>query len=212
VLFRVRKYLQEQGARALVAEVGRRLRAVVYTSTRSIVLLKPLDSIPAPGVASDLTLEDLNASHLAGLSELNRRRGRPGVDKRFAKAVASGFHGFVGYRGDQIVGYYWWVDRNAPVPHPDFRKLSLGIELEEGDVYGSDFFLLKEHRGGGTASDFLFKLETSLRNRGYRRIWGYIESGNRPARWLYSTRDYKSMWAVSRRRLLLLRQTRKVPI
>ena len=103
-----------------------------------------------------------------------------------------------------MAGYYWWVDRDAPVPHPDLRDLDLGIELEEGDVYGTDFFLLEEFRGAGRAADFLCKVEKSLRDRGYRRLWGYVESANRPAVWAYRSRGYESMWILERRKRLWL--------
>jgi GNAT superfamily N-acetyltransferase len=190
--------------RGVLAAIGRRLRLPLYIDQRFIVLLKQLDSIVESRRPGDLRVEDLEAKHLPALSELNRTRGRPQVDKRFAKNVASGFHGFVGWRDDRLVGYYWWVDRYAPVPHPDLRDLSLGIELEEGDVYGSDFFLLEEFRGGGTAADFLCKIEKSLQGRGYRRLWGYVDSGNRAAIWSYRRRGYEPMWILKRRRVLWL--------
>lgn len=170
------------------------------------MIVKDLDSIVEPWRPGDLRFEDLTAAHLPDLSELNRKRRRPEVDRRFARYVEQGFHGFVAYRGEELVGYYWWVDRDVPTLYPDLRKLGLGIELGEGDVYGSDFFLLEEHRGGGVAADFLFKLESSLRDRGYIRLWGYVVSDNRPARWIYSTRGYTPMWIVHRKRILSLQR------
>ena len=205
MLTRVRLYIKAHGIRGLLAALGRRLRTSLYDDQRFIVLLKPLDSIVEPRDPGDLRIEDLEEKHLPALSELNRRRGRPQVDKRFAESVASGFHGFVAWRGDSLVGYYWWVDRDAPVLHPDLRDLNLGIELEEGDVYGTDFFLLEEFRGAGTAADFLCKIEKSLRDRGYRRLWGYVDSGNRPALWIYRARGYESMWVLERKRRLWFR-------
>jgi ribosomal protein S18 acetylase RimI-like enzyme len=91
------------------------------------------------------------------------------------------------------------------------RDLDLGIELEQGDVYGTDFFLLEEFRGGGTEADFLCKIEKSLQERGYRRLWGYVESSNRPAVWSYRRRGYESMWILERRRLLWLKRTDVLP-
>lgn len=188
----------------MLTATGRRLRTLFYLNQRFIVLLKPLDSIVESRRPGDLRVEDLEAKHLRALSELNRRRGRPQIDRRFATNVSSNFHGFVAWRDGHLVGYYWWVDRDAPLLHPDLRDLDLGIELEEGDVYGSDFFLLEEFRGAGTATDFLCKIEKSLRDRGYRRLWGYVDSGNRPALWLYRARGYESMWILERKRRLWL--------
>jgi GNAT superfamily N-acetyltransferase len=193
--------------RETAVAVGRWLRHLAYTEERLIVIVKDLDSVVEPWRHGDLRFEDLGAVHLPDLSRLNRTRGRPDVDRRFARYVEQGFHGFVAYQGEELVGYYWWVDRDVPTLYPDLSKLGLGIELGEGEVYGSDFFLLEEHRGSGVAADFLFEVEGSLRDRGYNRLWGYVTGSNRPARWLYSTRGYKPMWTVDRKRALILRRT-----
>lgn len=171
------------------------------------MIAKPLDSVVGVWREGDLRVEDLQAKHLPGLSELNRRRDRPEIDARFARYVEQGFHGFVAFSGDDLIGYYWWVDRDVRTLYPDLRKLGLGIELGEGDVYGSDFFLLEEHRGGGVSGDFLFRVESALRDRGYHRILGYVVSDNRPARWIYSTRGYVPMWTVHRKKLLIIKRT-----
>ena len=152
-------------------------------------------------------MENLGAEDLSKLAELNRKRGRPAVQRLFARYVEQGFHGFLAYRGEELVGYYWWVDRDVPTLYTDPHKLGLGIELGEGDVYGSHFFLLEEHRGGGVAAEFLSKVESSLRDRDYTRLWGYVASDNRPARWTYSTRGYVPMWIVRLRRVVLVQRT-----
>jgi GNAT superfamily N-acetyltransferase len=207
VLSTFHSYLRAHGLRDTAAAVGRRLRRLVYMQERMIVIVGNLDSIVEPWRDGGLRLEDLGSEHLSGLAELNRRRGRPEVDRRFARYVEQGFHGFVAFRDEELLGYYWWVDRDVPTLYPDLRKLGLGIELGEGDVYGSDFYVLDEHRGGGLAADFLFKVERSLRDRGYQRIWGYVASDNRPARWIYSTRGYVPMWTVHRTRVLMVQRT-----
>ena len=93
-----------------------------------------------------------------------------------------------------------------PTRFPDLRKLEPGIELGEGDVYGSDCSLLEERHGGRLAADFLFKAESSLRDRGYTRLWGHVASGNRRARWIYSTRGYMPTCIVTRRRVVMLQR------
>jgi GNAT superfamily N-acetyltransferase len=206
MLTRIRLYVKAHGVRGLLAAVGRRLRTSLYVRHRLIILLKGLDSIVEPRKPGDLRVEDLEEKHLAALSELNRERGRPQVDKRFADSVASGFRGFVAWRGDRLAGYYWWVPHDAPVLHPDLRDLDLRIELEDGDVYGTDLFLLEEFRGAGTAAQFLFKIEQSLRDRGYRRLWGYVDSENHAALWTYRSRGYEPMWTITSRRWLWFRQ------
>lgn len=190
--------------RATAAKFARRVRDG-YVREELIVLLKNLDSIVEPRVGGDLQLEDLRAEHLPGISELNQRRSMPGADRYFENCLADGIHGFVAIRGEEIVGFYHWVDRDNPTAHPDLWYMGPEFRLEQGDVYGSGLFLLKEHRGGGTGSDFLFKVETSLRELGYERLWGYVDRTNRPARWLYSNRGYQPMWNVLSRRLVFHR-------
>jgi GNAT superfamily N-acetyltransferase len=206
VLTRLRRYLRKHGVRQTAVEGVRRL---TYRRQRFIVMVKDLSSIAVPWRAGDLHVEDLQAKHLPGLFELNRKRDRRDVDRRFVRYVEQGFNGFVAYRGDELVGYYWWVDRDAPTLFPDLRDGWQGIELADGDAYGSDFFLLEEHRGGGVAPDFLFQIESSLHDRGYARVWGFVDYTARPARWLYSTRGYVGMWAVQKTRVLMISRTKR---
>ena len=167
---------------------------------RLVVLSKDLTTI-ANARSVGLRVEDLSARHLGDLHELNRTRGQLASDRRFARYLEQGFSGFIGYCDDHVAGYYWWVDREGAPRFPDLRKMGLGISLGEKDVYGSDFYVLDERRGGGIAAAFLLHVETRLRDRGYERIWGYVVSDNRPARWTYSTRGYEPMWVVMRRRV-----------
>ena len=179
---------------------------------RLVVLLKDLATVATPaGATRRVRLESLDHHHLPGLSELNRRRCHTRADHRFEQSLADGHRGFVGFSDGRLVGYYWWVDHEAPNAHPDLTRFGLGIELEPGDVYGSDFYVPEEHRRGGTANAFLFALETELADRGYRRLWGYVQDRNRAARWLYSTRGYEPMWTVSSRVGSLGRRTPTAP-
>jgi GNAT superfamily N-acetyltransferase len=205
------RFLRTHGARGTAAEIARRIRHFFYERERLIVLRKELDAI-AGARATDLRMADLSTDHLADLSALNRSRGVRDADSRFAHYLREGFEGFVGYRGDQLVGYYWWVDRARGARFPDLRDKELGIELAEKDVYGSDFYVLDEHRGGGIPAAFLRHIETAIHDRGYERIWGYVVSENRPARWIYRTRGYEPEWIVARRRVGPFWRTKRGPL
>jgi GNAT superfamily N-acetyltransferase len=208
---RLRRNLSEWGVRGTVARLVRQLREGLVRE-ELIVLLKDLDSIVAPRQPGGLRVVDMEPGHLSALSEVNRRRGAPHADRYFETSIAKGFHGFVAFKGDELVGYYWWVEHDSDPPHPDIWLLGEGFEMEPGDVYGSSLFLLEEHRGRGAAGDFLHQVETDLRDRGFRRIWGYVDATNRPARWLYSTRGYRSMWKVVHRRLMFLKSRKTTPL
>ncbi|MGD9735682.1 MAG: N-acetyltransferase family protein [Solirubrobacterales bacterium] len=194
---RFRRYARENGIRAALARTAAELRRRAFSANRITILLKDLDDVKVPRRPSELEVVPLEKAHLAGLSELNRRRGRPGVDRRFEADLERGLHGFVALLGGEVVGYYWWVEGERFGQHPDARWLGDSFQIEPGDVYGSDNYLLPEARGGGTAGQFLYRIESSIAALGYRRIWGYVESGNREARWLYSSRGYQPMRDVS---------------
>lgn len=188
-----------------------RLRDAVFAKRRMTILVKDLDSIVEPSRPAGLSVEDMERGHLDGLSELNRERGRRWVDRRFRKNLARGLHGFVGLRDGEIVGYYWWIDADGADAHPDLAWLGSAVDLQQDDVYGSDFYILPAHRKGGAANEFLFHVETALRERGFERIWGYVDFGNRQARWLYSSRGYLPIRDVESRKLLFLHRTGPVP-
>ena len=92
-----------------------------------------------------------------------------------------------------------WTGEIEP-RHRDIEHYGLEIELDERAVYGFDFFLLEEHRGGGNSVEFLHKVETRLRELGYETLWGYVVAGNKPARWLYGMRGYRPVRKVAARR------------
>jgi GNAT superfamily N-acetyltransferase len=196
---------RRDGLRPFFERLRKRVRLGLSSEEELIVMRKDLDSIATPQADGDLRLEELRPGHLQALSEMNRKRCNTRADRRFAEDVARGYRGFVAFRDAELVGYYWWVDRDHSPQHRDLDQLGLAIPLETGDVYGSDFFILEEHRGAGTSNDFLAKLETALGERSYRRLWGYVAGSNRPAHWLYRARGYEPMYRITRRTRLLRR-------
>jgi ribosomal protein S18 acetylase RimI-like enzyme len=177
--------------RCLVRRDGLRptLRRVTqgFRSQDVIVLCKRLDEIADIALRQRLAVSDLTGSDLPALAEFNRRRCDRRATGRFAAGIDDGHRGFIARNGGEVAGYYWWTERDHP--HLD----ALGIRLAERDVYGFDYFLADEHRGEGRAVEFLYGIETRLRERGFDRVWGYVRSDNRPARWLYSSRGYDAV-------------------
>lgn len=211
MLSKLRRNLREGGLRGTFERGLTRLRQG-YASEEVIVLVKRLEAIVEPRRPAAFDVVDLTPGHLPDLYALNRRRGEQAGDRYFENCVAAGFQGFVALSGGEAIGYYWWVDRDSPQPHPDTWKLGSDFVLEEGDVYGSSLYLLEEHRGGNAAGQFLFRIETALRERGYRRIWGYVDSDNRPARWTYDLRGYEALWRQVNHRFTFFRWRRTLPL
>jgi GNAT superfamily N-acetyltransferase len=210
LISKLRRNLRERGVRGTAGRALSRLREG-YTKEELIVLLKTTDSIVEPKKPGKLTMEDLSSAHLPELIELNRKAGEPlGADKYFENSLKLGYHGFIARIDDELVGYYWWVDAEIDPDHSDIEHYGLGIELQPGEVYGFDFFLLEEHRGDGKSMEFLHKIETALSDLGYTLLWGYVVAGNKPARWLYSLRGYKPVRKIASRRVLGRRMATRV--
>jgi GNAT superfamily N-acetyltransferase len=208
---KLKRQLQERGLRGTAAKFAERLRNG-YVSEELVVLVKDLGEIVEPRGDGDLQVEGLERRHLPGLAELNRERQAPGADRYFENALEEGIQGFVALRDGRTIGYYHWVDGRGGAWHPDMWNLGADFALAPDDVYGAGLFLLEDERGAGAAADFLFQIETNLRDRGYRRLWGYVVSTNRPARWTYMTRGYEIAWRVKLERLVFYRRrTRLAP-
>jgi GNAT superfamily N-acetyltransferase len=194
--------LRRGGLRQLIAKVTAHVRRRLHERLEVVVLEKDLGQITELATEEKLRIEELDASHLPALYEFNRKRCFSKADARAVSYVERGYRGFVGFVDDELVGYYWWVDAEIDPNHSDIEHYGLGIELEPGEVYGFDFFLLEEHRGDGKSMEFLHKIETALSDLGYTLLWGYVVAGNKPARWLYSLRGYKPVRKIASRRVL----------
>jgi GNAT superfamily N-acetyltransferase len=172
-------FVRRDGLRTTLGKVAGSRR------TELLVVVKRLDSIEDIAFAPRLDISEIGPDSLAALADLNRRRCDTRADERFADDLARGARGFLAHVDGRLAGYYWWSDGH----HPHLRRL--GLTLGRGDVYGFDFFLAEEHRGDGRAVEFLYAIETALRDRGHSCLWGYVRGDNRPARWLYSARGYE---------------------
>jgi hypothetical protein len=206
MISRLRKYARTHGVRATLVQIPRRLGKSVVANERMTVMSKDLDAIVEPRKTTGVRVVELDSGHLTGLAELNRKRGRRAVNRRFRRNLERGLHGWVGLLGEEVVAYYWWIEAERAESHPDLEWLGAGVRIEPGGVYGSDFYVLPEHRAGGMANEVLFQIESLLRERGFKSVWGYVDTGNREARWLYSARGYVPMAELSSRRVLSRRR------
>lgn len=206
-----RQRLRAEKPSAVVRHVAARLRASVHEQDRHHVLVKDLSEIAVPVRRGNVTVEPLERRHLPALSALNRLRDDLTGDKRFAGDVDDGYAGFVAVKDGVVIGFYWWIDATMK-PHREWQGVATGMKLGPGDVYGTDFYVDERQRACGTANDFLFQIESGLRERGFERLWGTVEVGNRSARWTYSARGYEERWAVVGTRILRRWRYRAVPL
>ncbi len=124
--------------------------------------------------------------------------------------VRRGYPALFAEVGGRIVGHIWWVDErfSGDRAHPDLALY--GIRLGPREAYAFNFFLEPGCRGGGNANEFLSRFEQHLRSGGFERVWGFVASENKPARWLYSLcgwRPQKVINSVEIARCLLFSRT-----
>ncbi|MBV8033291.1 MAG: GNAT family N-acetyltransferase, partial [Betaproteobacteria bacterium] len=110
----------------------------------------------------------------------------------------------------RIVGFVWWVDSrlSGERAHPHLARY--GIRLQPREAYAFDFFLEPEFRGGGNANALLSAFDGHVKTLGFQRLWGFVASDNKPARWLYSLcgwRPQKTINSVELGSYLLFSQT-----
>jgi GNAT superfamily N-acetyltransferase len=184
----VRCVARRRGLPEALRMVGQAAAETFYVRDEMLILRKDLDEIPSAPRQTRLRVESLDEADLPALSAFNRAACDARADRRFAAYLQRGYHGFIGHEGDEVAGYYWWVDGRTP-RHPHLAPL--GIALEDRDVYGFEFLLGEAHRGGGRAAEFLHHVESRLRDLGYARLWGYVRKTNTAARWTYSVRGYE---------------------
>ena len=112
--------------------------------------------------------------------------------------------------GGRIVGFLWWADARLTGDRAHPHVARYGIRLGPREAYVFDFFLEPGSRGGGNANEFLSAFDQHLRSRGFERLWGFVASDNKPARWLYTLSGWKPQKTVNSveiARCLLFSQT-----
>jgi GNAT superfamily N-acetyltransferase len=206
----IRTRYERDGLWSLLARTAGAVRRRLYAKEQLVVMVKDLTTITDMTFDETVRIDELDERHLPALAAFNHRRANSKADARAAQSLERGHRGFVGFVDDELVGYYWWVDDEIEPSHSDIDRYGLDIELQPGEVYGNDFYLLEEHRGEGRAMEFLYKVESALAEVGYRALWGYVVADNKPARWLYGLRGYRPVKTVTQRRLLGRRISRKV--
>jgi GNAT superfamily N-acetyltransferase len=116
--------------------------------------------------------------------------------RRVLQNVGSGYRGFVVSLDEEVIGYFWWIDQRIAPQHPHLGRYE--IDLGSDEAYGFQYFIAPGHRGKGLANDVLASIEAELQALGYKRVWGYVESANLPARWLYSISGWETVRVMGR--------------
>jgi GNAT superfamily N-acetyltransferase len=191
--------LREQGPKAALVFIRDVTWAQLYAKTDEIVLLKELAS-GEPTAARTVRLEEAGAHHLPLLAEFNRRQCNTSRTPRFASGLAEGKRALLGFRDGELIGYFWWHDAAQAVD--GFYLTPFGLRLADDEVFGYDLFVAPEHRGHGTPAEFVAGVEAKLVRLGYRRMYGFVDSKNVPARWLWASSGHEDVMRARTHRVL----------
>jgi GNAT superfamily N-acetyltransferase len=176
------------------ASALRLLGWIAYTIFRRedrFVLAKRLTgTAPAGDAAGRVRVERAEPRHLPALAEFNRRHCNARAMRRHGQ-VRRDREAMLAFVGDELVGYLWCMEPRSA--WDDIDVLRLGPEVAEDDVYAFEMFVAPERRGDGNASAFVIGACERLAQLGYRRVWGFVDHDNVPARWLYSTNGWTTV-------------------
>jgi GNAT superfamily N-acetyltransferase len=196
----IRCTLRRRGPRAALAVVGHIARHRVYVTVHELIIARELGLAHSAPARSALRVEAAGERHLPVVAEFHRARCMTRRTPLFAAALAQGVRGTLGFVGDELVGYMWWVDARQAAQGCYLSRFA--VQLRPDDVFGYNLFIAPEHRGRGTAVGFLDRAEAELARQGYRRIIGTVDTANVPARWLHETRGYEVLQCSTTRVVL----------
>jgi GNAT superfamily N-acetyltransferase len=191
----------------LAVSMLRRIVAVVSPRDAELVLVKDLTKAAyTAGDGRDLgtsgreqrwRIEPLQENHCAALLRMHEDACSLRQGRRVLSNVRSGYRGFVVNLDGEAIGYFWWIDKRIAPQHPHLVRYE--IDLGSDEAYCFQYFIAPDYRGEGLANDVLASIEAELHQLGYKRLWGYVESVNLPARWLYSVTGWDTVRAIQRR-------------
>lgn len=201
-LRKVAHLYREGGLRGCGAAVGSVVQSWVYHEESHVLLVRPLSDVPDATSSERLEVRSMDSDDVEAVLAFSKRHDAPKVTARVRNYLSNGYRAFLGFRDGELIGVFWWVDRGIDPDHPDL--VLHGMRLAKADAYGYAYFIAPEHRGRGTATDFIASVFSTLRDAGYQQIWGWVRADNLPARWLFSLMGYEEQGLMRTRTLLSL--------
>lgn len=116
-----------------------------------------------------------------------------------------GYNGYALLKDNIVIGDIWYYSpAYSDYPeHPDCKWL--GLKCSEKDIYGFDMFLLPTERGNNLAVFLQNRSLLSLRDKGYKKAYGYFWSDNIPALWAHRMQKWNEINKVKKSRFLILK-------
>jgi len=111
------------------------------------------------------------------------------ISSRRVKALQNlkmGWRNFAVVKDSTVVGDVWCITFNRGMVHHDHPDLKmLGIHWGEGEAYAFDMLIHPTHRGKNLTAPLHRFLQLTLKNEGYRKVYGYYWNDNLPALWMH---------------------------
>lgn len=204
---KAKRYYRQFGIKKTFAKVIKTLFSKIYSRRVSYIVLEKnlAEEVKFP-MDRKIRIQRIEESHLGILKELCERWNHQDTGIISFAAIndyfESGYHGFIAFLNDDIIGYFWWVDNRIKYKknHPDF--FTFNIEPRDKETYGFSFYMSPEYRGNGNAVEFLYKVLLALNKLGYNRVFGLVDPENTPARWLYKLVGFKDVRRITECRFL----------
>ena len=123
------------------------------------------------------------------LTDLQTNKWYIPISSRRLKAfhnLQKGWRWLVITKDSTVVGDVWCVPYQRGLAykmHPDLKML--GIRCGEGEAYGFDMLIHPTYRGKNLAVPLHRHLQLTLKNEGYRKVYGYYWDDYLPALWMH---------------------------
>lgn len=124
---------------------------------------------------------------------------------KMKKYLNDGCKAFVVTNGNEIAGDVWYT--TAKISNNNFHDLKwLNLCLKENEAYMFDMFVSPEQREHHV-NDFLVNRSLiALKQKGFKRIYGYYDSDNIPALWFHRKHRYTELKKLNVKQTLLTKR------
>lgn len=166
--------------------------------TKDLSRLKPIDSKFAN---TDLVVLEINRDNYRNIDIGHVLKSRSEKVDRYVK---KGYQAFCLVKNRQIIGDLWYVTRSSAtkeIVHPHLPWF--GITLDDRKVYMFDMYMAPDFRGGGITTFFMNSTLHLLREKGFRRAYGYFAAHNISALWVHRMLGWQELERIEVKRFFL---------
>jgi GNAT superfamily N-acetyltransferase len=174
---------------------------VIYSNREAIVVEKDLiscqpiaDTVQTKNIEfAEIKKEFLGTSNKLVFPERNRLF-------KIKHYLNKGYNGYALLKDNIVIGDIWYYSpAYSDYPeHPDCKWL--GLKCSEEDVYGFDMFLLPTERGKNLAVFLQNRSLMALRDKGSKKVYGYVWADNIPALWAHRMQKWHEIHKIKKNR------------